>query len=168
MGISGAERKGRLEMKVRFVWVGKTKNKAMKEMIGEYLERIARFAPVEATTLRDWSASARGAKERVEKEGADILARTQTDPFVVVLSERGKQLDSRRFAQLIESHRTAGTKKVTFVIGGPEGVPVSVEKKADLLLALGEMTFTHEMARLLLTEQVYRAFTIINNLPYQK
>jgi len=155
-------------MKVGFLWVGKTKNKTMNELIDDYLSRIGKFAPVETVTLRSWTAAGNSAKAHIDKEGADILAKTAGDPFVVLLSERGKQLDSRQFAGLIESRRLAGEKKMTFVIGGHEGVSHAVERRANVLLGLGKMTFTHDMARLLLAEQVYRAFTIINNLPYQR
>lgn len=155
-------------MKLSFVWVGKTKSKAMNEMIEDYLSRIGKFAPVETSILRSWTAAGNSSKTHVEREGADILARTEGDPFVVLLTETGKQFDSAGFARLIDSHRTAGTKKMTFVIGGHEGVSASVGQRADLKLGLSGMTLTHDMARLVLAEQIYRAFTIINNLPYQR
>lgn len=154
-------------MKIRFVWIGKTKNNAIQELTEDYMQRIRKFAAVEVATLKDRSAAATSAR-RVEMEGADILARTEADPFVVLLSERGKQMPSKRFARFIEDHMSAGTKEITFVIGGADGVTPAVEKRADLSLGLSEMTLTHEMARLFLAEQVYRAFTIIKNHPYQK
>jgi 23S rRNA (pseudouridine1915-N3)-methyltransferase len=155
-------------MKLSFVWVGRTKSKPMNEMIEDYLSRVGKFAPVETSILRGWTAAGNGSKTHVEKEGADILARTDGDPFVVLLTETGKQFDSAGFARLIDNHRTGGTKKMTFVVGGHEGVSTSVEQRADLKLGLSGMTFTHDMTRLVLAEQVYRAFTIINNLPYQR
>jgi 23S rRNA (pseudouridine1915-N3)-methyltransferase len=155
-------------MKLAFVWVGKTKNRAMSEMIQDYMNRIEKFIPVDIVTLRDWTAAGNAARTHTEKESADILARIDDDPYVVLLSERGRTLDSAGFARLMDNHRTTGTKKVTFVIGGAEGVSPSVEERADMQLALSGMTLTHEMARLLLAEQVYRAFTIIRNIPYQR
>jgi 23S rRNA (pseudouridine1915-N3)-methyltransferase len=155
-------------MKLSFVWVGKTKSKAMSEMIEDYMGRIGKFASVETSVLRSWTAAGNSSKSHVEKEAADILARTEGDPFVVLLSETGKQFDSAGFARLIDNHRSAGTKKMTFVIGGHQGVSACVDRRADLKLGLSEMTLTHDMARLVLAEQVYRAFTIIKNLPYQR
>ncbi|MEK6303992.1 MAG: 23S rRNA (pseudouridine(1915)-N(3))-methyltransferase RlmH [Acidobacteriota bacterium] len=155
-------------MKLRFVWIGKTKRLPIKELVGEYLERVARFAPVEVTELRDRNEVGSDPRVILEKEGADILARTTSDPFVVVLDEKGRQLDSIKLAELIEKHRLVGTKQITFVIGGHGGISDVVRNRANFVLSLSRMTLTHELARVLLIEQVYRAFTIIHDLPYQK
>ncbi|MFY9611677.1 MAG: 23S rRNA (pseudouridine(1915)-N(3))-methyltransferase RlmH [Blastocatellia bacterium] len=155
-------------MKLRFVWIGKTKRLPIKELITEYLERVGRFAPVEVSELRDRTEVGSDPRVIVEKEGADILARTTSDPFVVVLDERGRQLDSIKLAELIERHRLSGTRQMTFVLGGHSGISDVVRKRADFVLSLSRMTLTHELARIVLIEQVYRAFTIIHDLPYQK
>jgi 23S rRNA (pseudouridine1915-N3)-methyltransferase len=86
----------------------------------------------------------------------------------VLLDERGDELDSIGMAQFIEKHRNLGTKRLAFVIGGPDGVSEDVRKRANLILALSRMTLTHEIARMVLFEQIYRAFTVIHDLPYQK
>jgi 23S rRNA (pseudouridine1915-N3)-methyltransferase len=155
-------------MKLRFVWIGKTRRLPIRELVGEYLERVGRFAPVEVTELRDRNEVGSDPRVILDKEGADILTRTAADPFVVVLDERGRQLDSIKMAELIERHRLSGTKQITFVLGGHGGISEAVRKRADLVLSLSRMTMTHELARVLLIEQVYRAFTIIHDLPYQK
>jgi 23S rRNA (pseudouridine1915-N3)-methyltransferase len=155
-------------MRLRFVWVGKTKRAPVKELIGEYLGRLGRFAQVEAVELRDRDDVGAVARRIIDKEGEDILARTVSDPFVVALDERGREMDSLQMAEFVERHRLAGTKQITFVIGGHNGLSDGVRRRADLVLALSRMTMTHEFARVLLVEQVYRAFTIIHDLPYQK
>ena len=155
-------------MKLRFVWVGKTKNAAIKELVEQYLERVRKFTGVEVIELRDRADVGSDLRKIIEKEGEQILSRIESDPLVVVLDERGRQMDSMKLAELIESHRVCGTKQMTFVIGGHGGLSDQVKKRAGLLLALSPMTLTHEFARALLTEQVYRAFTIIHDLPYQK
>jgi 23S rRNA (pseudouridine1915-N3)-methyltransferase len=155
-------------MKLRFVWIGKTKRLPIRELVREYLERVGRFAPVEVSELRDRTEVGTDHRVILDKEGADILTRTASDPFVVVLDERGRQLDSIKLAELIERHRLSGTKQMTFVLGGHGGISDAVRNRADLVLSLSRLTLTHELARVLLIEQVYRAFTIIHDLPYQK
>lgn len=155
-------------MKLRFVWIGKTRRLPIRELVTEYLGRIGRFAQVEVTELRDRNAVGSDTRVILDKEGADILARTSSDPFVVVLDERGRQLDSLKLAELVERHRIAGTRQITFVLGGHAGISDVVRKRADLVLSLSRMTLTHELARIVLVEQVYRAFTIIHDLPYHK
>lgn len=154
-------------MKLRFVWVGKTRNASVKELINQYLERVNKFGRVEIVELRDGK-DVGSIRAIIEKEGKDILSRTAADGFIVALDERGHELDSRSLARFIEKQRVAGTKQITFVIGGHAGLSEEVKERADFVLALSRMTFTHELARALLFEQVYRAFTIIHDLPYQK
>ncbi|MEW6210109.1 MAG: 23S rRNA (pseudouridine(1915)-N(3))-methyltransferase RlmH [Acidobacteriota bacterium] len=146
-------------MKLRFLWVGKTRSAAAREMIADYLQRVSHHARVEVVEIRD-----RG----VEKEGEEVLSRIGTEGFVVVADERGQDMTSGQFARLIENHRLAATRRITFILGGHAGVSEQVRQRADMLLRLSRMTLTHEMARIVLLEQVYRAFTIIHDLPYQK
>jgi 23S rRNA (pseudouridine1915-N3)-methyltransferase len=146
-------------MKLGFVWVGKTKSSPVRELIDCYFERAGRWARIEVSEVRDRDA---------EKEGDDIISRIGRGDFVVVLDERGREIDSREFAGLIEKHRAAGTRRMTFVIGSHSGVSDKVRKRADMFLSLSRMTMTHEFARALLAEQVYRAFTILDDLPYHK
>ncbi|HYP27059.1 MAG TPA: 23S rRNA (pseudouridine(1915)-N(3))-methyltransferase RlmH [Blastocatellia bacterium] len=153
-------------MKLRFVWVGKTKRGPFRELAEDYLARVGRFARVEVVELRDRDDA--DARKIIEKEGEDILSRTAGDPFVVVLDEKGSELSSHDFARFIEKHRLASTRQMTFVIGGHAGLSDEVKRRADFTLALSRMTLTHDFARAVLAEQVYRAFTIIHDLPYQK
>ncbi|HEX8091192.1 MAG TPA: 23S rRNA (pseudouridine(1915)-N(3))-methyltransferase RlmH [Blastocatellia bacterium] len=155
-------------MKLRFVWIGKTKRAPVKELIREYLERVGRFAQVEVIELRDRDDVGGDARKIIDKEGEDILSRTASDQFVVALDERGREMDSIKLAEFVEKHRVSGTRQITFVIGGHNGLSDAVRRRANLVLALSRMTLTHEFARALLIEQVYRAFSIIHDLPYQK
>jgi 23S rRNA (pseudouridine1915-N3)-methyltransferase len=153
-------------MKLRFVWIGKTRSAPIKELIEGYNGRISKFAAVEVTELRDRTDDS--AARIIEKEGEDLLSRTESTPFLVALDERGREIDSIKLAELIEKHRLAGTKEIAFVIGGPHGLSSAVRERADFVLALSRMTLTHELARVVLMEQVYRAFAIIHDLPYQR
>ncbi|HJZ67220.1 MAG TPA: 23S rRNA (pseudouridine(1915)-N(3))-methyltransferase RlmH [Blastocatellia bacterium] len=152
-------------MKLRFIWIGKTKSAPVRQLIEDFVGRIGKFGPVEVTELRDREG---GDRQRIiEGEGEEILARAGS-VYLIVLDERGQELDSVKFAELIEKQRLAGTKQIAFVIGGRWGMSQAVRARADFLLSLSRMTLTHELARVFLVEQVYRAFTIIHDLPYQK
>jgi 23S rRNA (pseudouridine1915-N3)-methyltransferase len=159
-------------MKVRFVWVGKTRNAGVRGLVEDYLERTRRFTRVEVTEVRD-SGEPPGRrsvnrKAASEKEGEELLSRIGLDPLVVLLEERGRQVTSIQLADFMRDQMLAGTKQLTFVVGGHCGVSGAVRSRADMVVGLSKMTLTHEMARLVLTEQVYRAFTIINKLPYAR
>jgi 23S rRNA (pseudouridine1915-N3)-methyltransferase len=155
-------------MKLRLVWVGKTKSAPAKQLLQEYLDRVGKFATVEVMELRDRDDVGRDTRRIIDKEGEDILSRTASAPYLIALDERGRELDSIKLAELIEKHRALGTKQITFVVGGYGGLSEAVRRRADFVLALSRMTLTHEFARVLLAEQIYRAFTIIHDLPYQK
>jgi 23S rRNA (pseudouridine1915-N3)-methyltransferase len=155
-------------MKLRFVWIGKTKQAAIRSLIERYTERIGKFTRCEIIELRDRSDASSDLRKVIEKEGEELLASVRSDQFVVLLDERGQQLDSLQFAELIGRHQASGTKQMSFIIGGHAGVSEAVRKQAHFVLSLSPMTLTHELARVLLVEQVYRAFTILNDLPYQK
>jgi 23S rRNA (pseudouridine1915-N3)-methyltransferase len=155
-------------MKLQLVWIGKTKSAPVQQLVQEYLDRAGKFVNVEVIELRDRKDVGGDARRILEKEGDDIISRTGAADYFVALDERGRELDSHKLAELIEKHRMAGTKLVTFVIGGHYGLSDAVRNRADLVLAMSRMTLTHELARVLLLEQIYRAFTIIHDLPYQK
>ncbi|MEW6129446.1 MAG: 23S rRNA (pseudouridine(1915)-N(3))-methyltransferase RlmH [Acidobacteriota bacterium] len=155
-------------MKLQFIWIGKTKNAAIRELANDYLERLKKYCRVEITELRDRD-DAGGVKLRlIEKEGEEILQHLEADAFLIALDERGREMTSQQFAEFFEKHRLAGTKQLTFVIGGHLGLAEKVKKRANLTLALSRMTLTHELARIFLLEQAYRAFAILHGSPYQK
>lgn len=150
-------------MKFRFVWIGKTKDKNWWALQDEYLERLSHFVKYEIVELRD-SAQHEGS----EIEGNRILESVNQSHFVCLLDVKGRSLSSPELAKEIEKWQNRGLKDVTFIIGGASGVSSEVAEKADFSLSLSFLTFTHEMARVVLLEQLYRAYTIIKGFPYQK
>ena len=154
-------------MKLQFVWVGKTRKAAIKELVDDYLGRIGKFSRCEVLELRDRDDGG-DAKRLIDREGEEILAKIGDDTFVVALDVKGRELDSFEFADFFATHQNRGTKQVAFVIGGYGGLAEAVRRRADLLFSLSRLTLTHELARIFLVEQVYRAFAILYRLPYQK
>jgi 23S rRNA (pseudouridine1915-N3)-methyltransferase len=154
-------------MKLRFVWVGKTKNEHLRALVDEYLKRLRRFARCEVVEARE---SAQHAKEAgIEDEGKRILGGLHPDARVVLLDVEGREWSSPELAAQIEGWQARGSvKEVAFVIGGHWGVSREVRERAGIRWSLSRLTLTHEMARVLLVEQVYRAYTIMHGLPYQK
>ena len=157
-------------MRVALVWIGKTKDKRLGSLVDEYLERARRMARIDVVELRDrgGASSDRGERIVLEREAESILSALEDGDVLVLCDERGSQLRSEEFASIISHHQERATRRVVFVIGGYLGVAASVRERADLILALSKMTLTHEMARMLLAEQLYRALTIVNGIPYQK
>jgi len=157
-------------MRIALLWIGKTRDKRLASLAEEYLERARRMARVEVVELRDrgGASSDRGESVVLEREAAAILGALETGDFVVLCDERGTQLRSEEFARIISHHQERATRRIAFVIGGYLGVAPNVRERADAVLALSRMTFTHEMARSILCEQIYRALTIVNGIPYQK
>src|SRR5262249_25626601 len=153
-------------MKLHFVWIGKTKDRHCAALVAEYLDRIKRFASCEVRELKEQSAS--DEQRVIAAEGAKLQDAVEKDDFVVLLDERGRGMTSPQLAELIGARQQAGTKRLAFVIGGFAGVSDDVRRRADLQLALSRMTLTHELARVLLTEQIYRAFSLLAGLPYHK
>jgi 23S rRNA (pseudouridine1915-N3)-methyltransferase len=156
-------------MHIKFLWVGKTKNPAIKSILSDYMARIRRLVPCEIVETRDLSKrqSLRTA-DLVAAEGKDLARHIPENGRLIALDERGSQFTSRDFARWIESEQNRGSRGITFVIGGPEGLCRTISGKASLVLSLGKMTWTHEMCRVLLLEQIYRALCIMRNIPYHK
>jgi 23S rRNA (pseudouridine1915-N3)-methyltransferase len=154
-------------MKLHLVWIGKTKDRHCAALIEEYLQRLTRYVSFEVTELKDSSGSANAARVK-QLESGKILAAIAPDDFVILLDELGQQFSSVEFAAALQAKQTASYKRVAFVIGGFAGVSEEVKKKAQLTLALSRMTLTHELARVLLAEQLYRAYTLMAGVPYHK
>ena len=150
-------------MKFRFVWVGKTKDKNWKALQDEYLKRLSHFVKCEIMEIRDSAPH-----EGPGIEGKRILEVLNPKTLAVLLDVGGKGLTSHQFAGLIEKWQLGGAKEVAFIIGGAYGVSEEIRGKADNVLSLSFLTFTHEMARVVLLEQLYRGYSIINGFPYQK
>ena len=148
-------------MKLRFVWVGKTRNKNWKALQDEYLKRLSHFVSCEIREAKD----AAGPK-RKETEGNRILELLNPKCFAVLLDPAGSAMDSPALAKCISKWEISGHKEIVFIIGGAEGVSSVVAERTDDRLSLSFLTFTHEMARVVLLEQLYRAYTILRGFPY--
>lgn len=139
-------------MKLTIAWVGKTREAAVAALTAEYCKRIGRYVPLDQFEARDEAALlARAAKERAT---------------LVLLDQRGKQMTSEELAAFVGKHEDTGTQRLVFAIGPADGWSEEARAKAALLLSLGKMTLAHELARVVLAEQVYRAWTIRKGHPY--
>lgn len=159
-------------MKIKLVTVGKLKEKYLKDGIAEYSKRISRFAAVEMIELADEKTPDRASDSENEKildlEGNRILSKIGDREFVVVLAIEGKTLSSEEFSKQLEQASINGFSTLTFVIGGSLGLSPQVKKSANLSLSFGRLTLPHQLMRLVLVEQIYRAFTIQQGSPYHK
>lgn len=150
-------------MKFRFVWIGKTKEKNWRALQDKYLQRLSHFVKYEITEIKESAAH-----EGVQIESKRILENVNQSSFVCLLDVQGKRISSPELAQIVEMWQNRGFKEIAFVIGGQSGVSAEVVNRADYSLSLSGLTLTHEMARVVLAEQLYRAYTIIKGFPYQK
>jgi 23S rRNA (pseudouridine1915-N3)-methyltransferase len=155
-------------MRIRLIWVGKTKNEHVRALVGDYLQRLGRFVRCEVTELRESaSGDERGVIEEESKRIAGSLTRAES--VTVLLDVEGRrEWSSPELAAQVERWQLEGKKEIAFVIGGHLGVAAELKEKADVRWSLSRLTLTHEMARVVLVEQLYRAYTIIHGLPYQK
>lgn len=153
---------------ISIVAVGKIKEKSLSQLIEEYKKRIGAYSKIEIIEVSD-EPNDRLSDEKVKEiEGQRIIKQLKKDSYVILLSLKGKQMDSIKFSKEIEKINTYNSSHITFVIGGSVGVSEQVEQRADILLKLSEMTFPHNIARLLILEQIYRAYKILNNETYHK
>ena len=150
-------------MKFRFVWIGKTKEKNWRALQDEYLQRLSYFVKFDVAEIRESQAY-----ETKETEGKRILENLNQSTFVCLLDVKGKEISSHQLAEKIENWQNKSVKEIAFVICGQDGASSAVVEEADYSLSLSRLTLTHEMARVVLIEQLYRAYTIIKGFPYQK
>jgi 23S rRNA (pseudouridine1915-N3)-methyltransferase len=143
-------------VKIKIAWIGKTKEPAIAALTEEYLNRISRYAQVEGITLRDEQ---------------DLLAKfsspkTGTKSTLVLMDSRGKEFSSEQFAKFLEDYQDRNPLPLIFAIGRADGFSATVRTAAQHVISLGKMTLAHELARVVLLEQVYRSFTILKGHPY--
>lgn len=159
-------------MKIKVVTVGKLKEKYLKDGIAEYTKRISRFAKLEMIELADEKtpdkASELENQKILETEGARILSKVGERDFVVVLAIEGKTFSSEDFSKQLERASINGYSTLTFIIGGSLGLAPVVKNRANLSVSFGRLTLPHQLMRLVLVEQIYRAFTIQKGSPYHK
>lgn len=154
-------------MKLRLLCIGRLSETYLREGCTLFAERLRHYLPLAVEELKEQKAANRGETARaVAEEGEQLLARIPAGAFVVALDERGRGLSSPQLAALLERHMVDGTAEWTLVIGGAHGLSEAVRQRADLVLSLSAMTLPHQLARLLLLEQLYRGCTIIRNEPY--
>ncbi|WP_267247536.1 23S rRNA (pseudouridine(1915)-N(3))-methyltransferase RlmH [Streptococcus sp. Marseille-Q5986] len=159
-------------MKIKVVTVGKLKEKYLKDGIAEYTKRISRFAKLEMIELADEKtpdkASELENQKILETEGARILSKVGERDFVVVLAIEGKTFSSEDFSKQLEQASIKGYSTLTFIIGGSLGLAPVVKNRSNLSVNFGRLTLPHQLMRLVLVEQIYRAFTIQQGSPYHK
>ena len=151
--------------KLGFIWVGKLKESHAKDGCAHYWKKLSRFFKVEETMVRDAPGKLPSVDKKT-KEGEAILAKVKPGDMVVILDEHGDRLTSRQLAKEIERWTDVPNGRPVFVIGGPFGLSEEVKAAARRSIRLSDMTLPHELARLVLLEQLYRAGTILKNLPY--
>lgn len=154
-------------MKTLLIVVGKTQNKHLSALMDDYLGRIGRYLPFEMEVVPDLR-NTRGlnAEQQKEREGINLLAKLHDGDRVILLDERGKEKRSVEFARFIDKNLQGSSRRMVFIIGGPYGFSNDVYRRADEYLSLSQMTFSHQMIRLLFLEQYYRALTILHGEPY--
>jgi 23S rRNA (pseudouridine1915-N3)-methyltransferase len=142
-------------MRIRLLMLGKTRREELRNVLDDYVKRIGRHCPVEITEVRDGAAA-------LKKLDADRAA------TVVLLDAGGKNLESNAFAKWLGEQRDRGTREIIFLCGDADGFPDALRQRAQQKLSLSAMTFSHELARVMLAEQLYRAFAILSGSPYPK
>lgn len=152
-------------MKFRIIWTGKTRDARLRALVEDYAERLSHFVRCEVTEIKE---PGRTDKTGIDKETKRISDALRPASLTVLLDPEGAQWTSQELAAQVRGWEGSGVKEVAFVIGGPNGLAPELMTRADKRWSLSRLTLTHEMARVLLLEQLYRAFTIVHGLPYQK
>jgi 23S rRNA (pseudouridine1915-N3)-methyltransferase len=154
-------------MNIELIVVGKTDMKEVEALVSMYSKRLNHYVRFAITTLADVRNTKKLSEgEQKRLEGEAILRLMSDGDYVVLLDERGQELRSVEFADLVQRRMSAGTRRLLFVIGGPYGFSEAVYQRANAMLSLSRMTFSHQIVRAIFTEQLYRAFTILKNEPY--
>ncbi|WP_273567225.1 23S rRNA (pseudouridine(1915)-N(3))-methyltransferase RlmH [Maribacter halichondriae] len=154
-------------MTIRLLAIGKTDSQSLQELISEYENRLKHYVKFELEIVPDLK-NTKNLSETEQKvlEGQLILKKLNTSDVLILLDENGKQHSSIDFANYLQKKMNSGIKQLVFVIGGPYGFSDEVYQRAQGKISLSKMTFSHQMVRLFVVEQVYRAFTILRNEPY--
>ena len=154
-------------MTIKLLAIGKTDQKALQALIEEYQKRLGFYIKFEFEIIPDIKNSKNLTEDQQkQKEGEHILNKLSPTDILILLDENGKQMDSVSFSNYLQKHMNSGIKQLVFVIGGPYGFSEEIYNKAAGKLSLSKMTFSHQMVRLFVIEQLYRAFTILRNEPY--
>jgi 23S rRNA (pseudouridine1915-N3)-methyltransferase len=151
-------------LKLHLVFVGKTTEKYLLEGMDDFMTRLSRYATVTVDVVK--ASTIRDIRKAMEEEEKNILARLLPGDYLVILDENGSEMTSRQLAGKVQKWMAEGKNRIVFIIGGAFGIAPSLKVKADYKLSLSLLTFTHQMIRLLLVEQLYRAMTILRNEKY--
>ena len=161
-----------IKMKITLIVVGKIKERYFTDAVKEYVKRLSRYCRLEIVELEDEKtpdqASAAEEKKIKEKEGERILKAIREGSYTIALAIEGKKMTSEQFAKKIETLGIQGKSHINFVIGGSLGLDEHVLKKAEESISFSDMTFPHQLMRVILLEQIYRGYRIIQNEPYHK
>ena len=156
-------------MKIKIIALGKIKEKFLKDGIDEFLKRLTPYASLEVVELTPVEIKDENLIQKaLEQEATKILANIKPDAYVITMEIQGKQLSSEDFAQKINDITNSGITELVFVIGSSYGISPNVSQRANFKLSFSKMTFLHQFARLILLEQIYRAFKILKNETYHK
>ena len=154
-------------MKINILFLSKTKQAYLKEGETEYLKRLKKYVSVDITVIPDPKNASRLSPNELKKiEGQAIAKQLEKGTIVVLLDENGRQFGSREYSEWLQKRINSGPKSITFIVGGAYGFSDEVYKMAAFKVSLSKMTFSHQMVRLIFLEQLYRAFSILNNEPY--
>jgi 23S rRNA (pseudouridine1915-N3)-methyltransferase len=153
-------------LQINIIAVGNIKEKFLKEACAEYLKRLQAYAKLTIIEVEEENKG--NTSIRQQKEGERILKKVASDSYIIVLAIKGKSFSSEKFADKINQLGTYGNSHLTFIIGGSDGLSSDILQKADLTLSFSEMTFPHQLMRVFLVEQIYRAFKIIRGENYHK
>ncbi|MDX1272775.1 23S rRNA (pseudouridine(1915)-N(3))-methyltransferase RlmH [Bizionia paragorgiae] len=154
-------------MTIKLIAIGKTDSKQLQALIDDYCKRLGFYIKFNLEIIPDIkNAKNLSEAQQKQKEGELILAKINATDALILLDENGKQMDSVGFSNYLQKHMNSGIKQVVFVIGGPYGFSEDVYQQAKGKISLSKMTFSHQMVRLFIIEQLYRGFTILRNEPY--
>ena len=151
---------------IKIICIGKLKETFLVDGINEYKKRIEGFQKLQILELKEYNTS--DISKNIENEGFEILEKVNSDEHIITLEILGKKLDSITFSRYLENQFTYGTSKITFIIGGSNGLSEEVKKRRNFRLSFSDMTYPHQLMRLILMEQLYRALTIIHHKEYHK
>lgn len=155
-------------MHFRFVWIGRTRDRLLSELEEGYRKRLEHLVPTELTWVAELKKENQGQVSAQLEREARSLERKIKESYLVVLDETGRQFSSQELSAMLDKLMNRGVSGVTFVVGGYWGIPEQTKRAADLSWSLGRLTLPHELARVVVLEQVYRSMSILRSLPYHK
>ena len=153
-------------MKINFIWLGKSKQKEYSKLIDEYKSRLGHYVSCKVTQLKEPKLKSKNVEEIRKIEAKEFLSSVANSDYVVLLDERGKHFTSIELSNWIQHKQNISIQNVVFIIAGAYGAHSSLKERADFIFSLSHLTLTHDMARIFIIEQVYRAFTILKGEKY--